>query len=153
MNINKSYLISVLLGCAVATQAYASNKLISEAKTHRNYSAKNLVVHVSKKILNNYNLLTDQIAVTHGEVLGCYDHSGDIYCGLGQAALYGPDVTLSFKRITDGQIAKIRVQQNFSFLEAGTITVTAIRGQWAYRTKEGSVAHDVPGSVWLDWCR
>ncbi|MCF1458823.1 MAG: hypothetical protein LPH21_15095, partial [Shewanella sp.] len=140
-------IITILLGCVFATQAYASNKFKVDPSETCDY----LVVHISKNILDDYNLLRDNIVMNNGISHGCHATLGDTQdCQFEQGNAYGPDATLSFKRKTDGQIATVRAQQNFCFWEAGSITVAPISGKWEYRTREGSYGSNRHGEVWLD---
>ena len=142
MNIHKSCIIAVLLGCIFATQAYASSESVDRCNV--------LLIHINNDILDNYFVSADQIVMNRGVNQGCRDEEHGIFCRFLQSQAYGPDATLSFKRITDGQIAKIRVQQNFCFFEAGNITVTPLSGKWIYSIREGSWGDKRHGDVWLD---
>ncbi|MCF1431217.1 MAG: hypothetical protein LPH20_10235 [Shewanella sp.] len=140
MNIRKSAMITVFFGCVFATQALATV----------NTDCDFLDFTISKPILDDYVLAMKNIVMNHGDFLRCSVNLNDsITCTLKQSAIYGPDASLSFKRKTDGQIASIRVQQNFCMWEAGNITVEPTRGQWKYRTREGSLDNR-QGNVWLD---
>ncbi|MCF1439363.1 MAG: hypothetical protein LPD71_11650, partial [Shewanella sp.] len=124
---------------------YASNKL------KRDYSnrCEVLTVHISKHISDDYFWSRDRIVVNQGFPLYCQAKNDSTDCQFAQTEQYGPEVTLTFKRKTDGQVATIRVQQNFCFLAAGNITVKPIRGKWVYRTRNG-VWNSSSGNVWLD---
>ncbi|MCF1431515.1 MAG: hypothetical protein LPH20_11775 [Shewanella sp.] len=140
MNIRKSALITVItvfLGCVFATQALAKSCNLVE-------------VHISKQILNNYVLSMKDIVLNNGKFVGCKDENDMSHCSFREASFFGPDFILPFKRKTDGQIASIRVQQNYCVMEAGNITVQPIRGKWVYRTQEGSVGSFENGNVWLE---
>ncbi|MCF1427737.1 MAG: hypothetical protein LPH21_10195 [Shewanella sp.] len=150
MNIRKSAIITVFLGCVFATHAYASNKLKEYPFADKCVW---FVVHISDRILDKYIVSSNQFVMNRGEFDNCIAINTGINnmdCIFRQGAFYGPDATLLFKRKTDGQIAKIRVQQNFCLMEAGSITVEPIRGKWVYRTQEGSAGSFKHGNVWLD---
>ncbi|MCF1428058.1 MAG: hypothetical protein LPD71_12785 [Shewanella sp.] len=142
MNISKSASITVFLGCVFATQALAT------VDTDCDY----LDVTISKPILDDYVLAMNAIVMNHGDVIRCSVNGDDsMTCMLKQSVFYGPDAILTFVRKTDGQIASIRVQQNYCAFEAGNITVKPIRGKWKYRTREGTAALPYrQGNVWLD---
>ena len=112
--------------------------------------AEYLLVHVSNIILKQYTPLTSQLNVSDGAFLDLKVKSDEIVYLFKQLDFYGPNVTLAFERKTDRQVVKFRVQQNFCLFEAGSITVTPIRGQWVYRIKEGSRGKEYSGNVWLD---
>ncbi|MCF1438535.1 MAG: hypothetical protein LPD71_07250, partial [Shewanella sp.] len=122
MDMHQSSIITVLLGCVFATQADASNKLDSLAD-----SCTILVVHISERILDDYIITVDQMVIEHGYLEGFQTKYGKKNYLFSQAEMFGPDVTLPFIRKTDGEKATIRVQQNFCFWEAGSITVKPIR--------------------------
>ncbi|MCF1456679.1 MAG: hypothetical protein LPH21_03660, partial [Shewanella sp.] len=150
MNIHKSSIITFFLGCAFATQAYASSEL---TKVPFVDSCNDLIAHISKDILDDYIVSTNQIVIDNGYFRGCGyedDKIYDTYCQFSQAQFYGPDATLLFKNKADGQIVTIRVQQNFCFWEAGNITIKPILGKWVYSTRGGSYGDNQHGNVWLD---
>ncbi|MCF1428969.1 MAG: hypothetical protein LPH19_13790 [Shewanella sp.] len=147
MNINKSSIsiITVFLGCVFATQALAT------VDTKEDNDCNFLDVTISKPILDDYVLAMNAVVMNHGDLIRCSVNGDDsMTCKLRQGDFYGPDASLTFVRKTDGQIALIRVQQNYCGFEAGSITVEPIRGKWEYTTREGSFWDILPGHVWLD---
>ena len=97
MNINKSYIFTVFLGCIFATQAYAANKLKSDS-SNASDGCEFLYVHISNKILDDYTLAIERLIIIHGGNQDCKTELfGGKVCRFFQSTFYGPDATLSFK--------------------------------------------------------
>ncbi|MCF1456561.1 MAG: hypothetical protein LPH21_03015 [Shewanella sp.] len=107
---------------------------------------------VAKSIYQNYEISSGGPVVNRGEKDGCdmidTDSTECTDFVFEQTALgYGPDIDIEFNQRGSNKTAKIRVQQNYCFFEAGNITVELKKGLLYYKIYPGSFGKSRPGVV------
>ncbi|MCF1429130.1 MAG: hypothetical protein LPH21_15660 [Shewanella sp.] len=109
---------------------------------------------VPESIYQKYQVSSGNPVVYHGISKGCdkvdTETAECLDYVFGQTTFAfgsGPDIDIEFKESNGDKTAKIRVQQNYCFLEAGHITVEPRKGGFEYNITEGSYGDNTPGLV------
>ncbi|MCF1431527.1 MAG: hypothetical protein LPH20_11850 [Shewanella sp.] len=107
---------------------------------------------VPASIYKNHEISAGDPVVNHGSNKGCDNLDTDtaecVDFVFGQTTFgYGPDIDIEFTDKNSGKTAKINIQQNYCFLEAGDINVKSIKGKFEDSVTEGSYADTKPGVI------
>ncbi|MCF1431530.1 MAG: hypothetical protein LPD71_12125 [Shewanella sp.] len=107
---------------------------------------------VPASIYKNQQIYAGDPVVNHGSYKGCEEIDDDtgecVDFVFGQTYLgNGPDINIIFREMNSTKTAKISVQQNYCFMEAGDIAVKAIKGSFDYDVTGGSWGYHTPGVV------
>ena len=137
----------------------ASPMLFNQAYANYYFGCGYLHVLINYDIYEKYQLLVEPV-VHHGGYLGCkgrikavnpvkaVEDDECVKFVFEQTFLaYGPDIELIFSERMGNKSARIRIQQNFCFSEAGNISVEPISGVFTYRIVEGNYKKYIPGKV------
>ncbi|MCF1431977.1 MAG: hypothetical protein LPH21_16125 [Shewanella sp.] len=143
--------MSKSLGFSAKLILIASPMLFNQSYASYPGDCGTLHILVAKSIYQKYQVFSDFV-VNRGEFRGCKmkdDDTGECTdFGFNQiSARYGPDIDIEFKDRNGNELAKIRVQQNYCFFEAGDITVELKNGVVNYQKYPGSYQDDRPGVV------
>ncbi|MCF1431976.1 MAG: hypothetical protein LPH21_16135 [Shewanella sp.] len=130
----------------------ATPMLFNQAYASYSGDCGTLHVLVAKSIYEKYQVSPGSPVVNRGADSGCdkkVDATGKCtdFVFNQISVRYGPDVDIEFKEMNGDEIAKIRVQQNYCFFEAGDITVQVKNGIINYKKYPGSYEDDRPGVV------
>ena len=106
---------------------------------------------VADNIYKNFTVTQGDIEATHGDFKGCNNVDTQtaecVDFVFEQSMFSGPDVTIQFRERNSDYAAKIRIQQNYCFFEAGDITVQPKKGNFTYSTRPGDYDRKLPGLV------
>ncbi|MCF1459017.1 MAG: hypothetical protein LPH21_16155 [Shewanella sp.] len=130
----------------------ATPMLFNQAYASYSGDCGTLHVLVTEKIYQKYQVSLGPVVhdgiyvgckkVVDGDPIDCVDFEFSQF-----SSFYGPNIDIEFKQRIGNKTAKISVQQNYCFLEAGDITVEPKKGVFNYKKYPGSWADDRPGVV------
>ena len=141
--------ISKFLGYITKPMLLAIPTLCNQAYAVYSGGCDTLHLLVKDSIYQKYK--AGNFFLTHGIYAGCKkkDVGGEDCVDFAFEQIsgqLGPDVMIKFKERDGDKVAKIRIKQNYCFLEAGNITVEPVNGVFKYKKYIGSLGL-LPGLV------
>ncbi|MCF1431529.1 MAG: hypothetical protein LPD71_12130 [Shewanella sp.] len=144
--------MSKSLGFSAKLILIATPMLFNQAYAAYSGDCGSLHLIIAKSIYQKYELSKGSPVVNRGTDSGCDKVDNDTgecadFVFSQVAGQYGPDVDIEFKERNSNETARIRIQQNYCFFEAGDITVEPQIGGFTYKKFPGSYEDDRPGLV------
>ncbi|MCF1428158.1 MAG: hypothetical protein LPD71_02820 [Shewanella sp.] len=143
--------ISNKLCCSTSLIFLSVSLLFNQAYAYSG-GCNNLHVVINDSVFQKYETLFKRPRIFKGTYNGCLKvYKGTENCTdylFDQSAFsYGPEIEIEFNERGSNKTAKIRIQQNYCFMEAGNITVTAEKGKFKYTKLVGNFFSIEPGVV------